>query len=236
MTSMLNDKVNLLNISLNQQRWWWWFVFHLDQAIYCDSTGSSISSSEDEFHEDSDLFTLENRHAYFLFVYFNFFFDCFLGILSCILRLFKSMIALVVFMPRLDYSTFGRNLEQLDNGYTSYTSYIYIEAMHSHPVLITFTQMIYMRILEKRRRQNHFSVDEKQIIELTRRKAIRFRWSLMITLMNNLSLIGTRRHHHHRRISHSLLNPKDQRSSSISSLSNRTITMECASDELNWPN
>lgn len=208
---------------------------YLDQAIYCDSTGSSILTSDDEYQEESHLFTLENRHAYFLFVYFNFFFDCFLGILSCIIRLVKSMIALVVFMPRLDYSTFGRNLEQFDNGYTSYTSYIYVEAMHTHPILITFTQIIYMNILDKRRRQRHFLlVDEKQVLEGNRRKALRFRWFLLITLMNNLPLISTRRHHR-RRMGIPLSNCKDlQRTSSISSLSNRTVTMECASDELHW--
>jgi hypothetical protein len=220
-----------------QNRFWMFFFVwtircYLDQAIYCDSTVSSISTSDDEYQDESHLFTLENRHAYFLFVYFNFFFDCFLGILSCILRLLKSMIALVVFMPRLDYSTFGRNLEQLDHGYTSYTSYIYVEAMHTHPILITFTQIVYMNILDKRRRQKHFlSIDEKHIGELSQRKSRRFRWFVLITLMNNLSLISTRRYY--RRTSMSMCDRgKHQRTSSISSLSNRTMTMECASEDL----
>jgi hypothetical protein len=201
-------------------------ISNLDQAIYCGSTGSSISSSDDDDHDESHLFTLENRHAYFLFVYFNFFFDCFLGIFSCILRLFKSSIALVLYMPRLDYSIFGRSLEGIDNGYTAYTSYIYVEAMHTHPILITFTQMIYMNILDKRRREKQFLlIDEKQILEQYRRKSLRFRWSLLITLMNNLSLIPTRRHH--RKMTINNLNQKiKQRTSSDSSLSNRTVTID----------
>jgi len=201
-------------------------ISNLDQAIYCGSTGSSISSSDDDDHDESHLFTLENRHAYFLFVYFNFFFDCFLGIFSCILRLFKSSIALVLYMPRLDYSIFGRSLEGIDNGYTAYTSYIYVEAMHTHPILITFTQIIYMNILDKRRREKQFLlIDEKQILEQYRRKSLRFRWSLLITLMNNLSLIPTRRHH--RKMTINNLNQKiKQRTSSDSSLSNRTVTID----------
>ncbi|CAF1210621.1 unnamed protein product [Rotaria magnacalcarata] len=172
------------------------YIERPDQAIYCDSTGSSTLTPNDDDDDESDLFTLENRHAYFLFVYFNFFFDCFLGIVSCVSRLVKSGIALVLFMPRLDYSIFGRSLETIDNGYTAYTSYLYVEAMHTHPILITFTQIIYMNILEKRRRQKHFLLtDEKQIIEQNRRKCLRFRWFLLVTLMNNLSLISTRRHH-----------------------------------------
>ena len=183
---------------------------------------SSSAASEDDDHDETHLFTLENRHAYFLFVYFNFFFDCFLGVISCVLRLVKSAIALIIFMPRLDYSTFGRSLESSDHGFTAYTSYIYVEAMHTHPILITFTQMIYMDILEKRRRQKHFLlIDEKQILEQNRRKSIRFRWFLLITLMNNLSLIPTRRHQ--RRMT---LRKINQRTSSNSSLSNGTVTID----------
>ncbi|CAF4255590.1 unnamed protein product [Adineta steineri] len=195
-----------------------------DQAIYVDSSASSTSSTDDDYYDESHLFTLENRHAYFLFVYFNFFFDCFLGIISCILRLLKSSIALALYMPRLDYSIFGRSLEGIDNGYTAYTSYIYVEAMHTHPILITFTQIIYMNILDKRRRDKQFLlIDEKQIIEQNKRKSIRFRWFLLITLMNNLSLISTRRYHRKMIINNQKIN---HRTSSDSSLSNRTITID----------
>lgn len=204
--------------------------FHLDQAIYSDSIDSSMSTTDNDDHQqqydESHLFTLEHRDAYFLFVYFNFFFDCFLGILSCILRLVKSFIALVLFMPRLDYSHFGRSLENIDNGYTAYTSYIYVEAMHTHPVLISFTQIIYMKILDKRRRRKHFLLmDEKQIFEQNRRQSVRFRWFLLITLMNNLTLISTRRHQRRMNMNNHSQKLK-QRTSSSSSLSNGTVTID----------
>jgi hypothetical protein len=129
-------------------------------------------------------------------------------------------------MPRLDYSVFGRCLENIDNGYTAYTSYIYVEAMHTHPILITFTQIIYMNILEKRRRQQHFLlIDEKQIIEQNKRKSSRFRWFLLITLMNNLSLIPTRRHQRKMTI-HNHSQKINQRTLSGSSLSNGTVTID----------
>ena len=129
-------------------------------------------------------------------------------------------------MPRLDYSIFGRSLESIDNGYTAYKSYIYVEAMHTHPILITFTQIIYMNILEKRRREKHFLlIDEKQIIEQNKRKTIRFRWFLLITLMNNLSLISTRRHQR-KLIRNNQLKNLNQRTLSNSSLSNGTITID----------
>jgi hypothetical protein len=103
---------------------------------------------------------------------------------------------------------------------------MYVEAMHTHPILITFTQIIYMNILDKRRREKHFLlIDEKQILEQNRRKSIRFRWFLLITLMNNISLIPTRRHlrkmlrnNHHQKL--------NQRPLSGSSLSNGTFTID----------
>ena len=129
-------------------------------------------------------------------------------------------------MPRMDYSIFGRSLENIDTGFTAYKSYIYVEAMHSHPILITFTQMIYMNILEKRRREKHFLLaDEKQILEQNRRRSIRFRWFLLITLMNNLTLIPTRRHQRKMTINNQR-EKLNQRTLSGSSLSNGTVTID----------
>jgi hypothetical protein len=98
--------------------------------------------------------------------------------------------------------------------------------MHTHPILITFTQIIYMNILEKRRREKHFLlIDEKQIIEQNKRKSLRFRWFLLITLMNNLSLIPTRRHQR-KMIINNHLQKINQRTLSGSSLSNGTVTID----------
>jgi hypothetical protein len=79
--------------------------------------------------------SLNNRRLYFVFYYFNFFFDCFLGILSCVIRLSKSLLASLIFMGRLDYSFMGRNLERLDQGYATYVTFIHMEILHGHPIL-----------------------------------------------------------------------------------------------------
>ncbi|CAF0958096.1 unnamed protein product [Didymodactylos carnosus] len=166
-------------------------------SIYC--TPDLVTHQEHQQY----LFSLENRHAYFLFVYFNFFFDCFLGIISCIIRLFKSTIAVILYMPRLDYSIFGRTLEQYDVGYTSYISYIYVESIHTHPILISFTQIVYMNILKQRL---------EKITEYDRKKQrIKFKWLIAYTLLKNLSLITTRKQ------------SRKQRQLLISSSLNRTI-------------
>jgi len=79
--------------------------------------------------------SINNRRIYFIFNYFNFFFDCFLGILSCVIRVSKSVLASLLFMGRLDYSFMGRNLERLDQGYATYVTFIHMEIIHGHPIL-----------------------------------------------------------------------------------------------------
>ncbi len=79
--------------------------------------------------------SLNNRRIYFIFNYFNFFFDCFLGILSCFIRVSKSVLAAFLFMGRLDYSFMGRDLERLDQGYATYVTFIHMEIIHGHPLL-----------------------------------------------------------------------------------------------------
>jgi hypothetical protein len=60
---------------------------------------------------------LRNHKLYFILNHFNFFFDCFLGSFVCFMRMSKSSLAALFFMPRLDYSIFGRQLERTDLGF-----------------------------------------------------------------------------------------------------------------------
>lgn len=69
-------------------------------------------------------FFLKNHKLYFILNHFNFFFDCFLGSFVCFIRMSKSSLAALFFMPRLDYSIFGRQLEKTDLGFISYVSFI----------------------------------------------------------------------------------------------------------------
>ena len=77
---------------------------------------------------DTKILALDNFRAFNVFLYFNFFFDCFVGILSAITRLFKAVLFSIIMMPRIAYGFFGRHLELMDNGYSSYMGYLYMEA------------------------------------------------------------------------------------------------------------
>lgn len=69
---------------------------------------------------------LKNSKLYFILSHFNFFFDCFLGSFVCSMRMVKSSMAALFFMPRLDYSIFGRYLEKSDLGFISYVTFIHM--------------------------------------------------------------------------------------------------------------
>ncbi|CAF1383152.1 unnamed protein product [Adineta steineri] len=139
---------------------------------------------------------LKNLRAFFIFNYFNFFFDCFLGIVSCSLRVTKASIAAVLFLPRLDYCIFGRTLEKMDSGFISYVSFIHMECLHTHPVLVYYCSLVCEKI-ERREQYLRSSKREMRNIEMEaykRRQRAIFRWWLGYTLIRNTQLTQLRKH------------------------------------------
>lgn len=139
---------------------------------------------------------LKNIRGFFVFAYFNFFFDCFLGIVSCALRVSKASIAAIIFLPRLDYCIFGRSLEKLDSGFISYVSFIHMECLHTHPVLIFFCSLAREKI-ERRHQALHSGKRElrgRDVYAHTLRQRARFRWWLAYTLIRNIQLAQLRKH------------------------------------------
>jgi hypothetical protein len=135
---------------------------------------------------------LKNPRIYFVFVYFNFFFDCFLGMVSCALRVSKAHLATFMFLPRLDYCIFGRSLEKMDSGFISYASFIHMECLHTHPVLVCFSSIVNEQITK---RSQYLQTSKRDTYLYTHHQRIIFRWWLAITLSRNLQLIQYRKHH-----------------------------------------
>lgn len=139
---------------------------------------------------------LKNLRAFFVFSYFNFFFDCFLGIVSCSLRVTKASIAALVFLPRLDYCIFGRSLEKLDPGFISYVSFIHMECLHTHPVLVYYCALVNEKILKREQysKSNKREMRNTELYAYTRRQRAIFRWWLAYTLIRNVQLIQLRKY------------------------------------------
>jgi hypothetical protein len=139
---------------------------------------------------------LRNLRSFFVFSYFNFFFDCFLGIVSCGLRVSKASLAALIFLPRLDYCIFGRALEKMDPGFISYVSFIHMECLHTHPVLIYYSSLVNEKILQRYQysRSNKREMRNTEMYAYTRRQRAAFRWWLAYTLIRNIQLVQLRKY------------------------------------------
>ena len=49
---------------------------------------------------NTKMLALNNFRAFNIFLYFNFYYDCFMGIISAVIRLVKSVLAAIFYMPR----------------------------------------------------------------------------------------------------------------------------------------
>ncbi|CAF4314035.1 unnamed protein product, partial [Adineta steineri] len=96
---------------------------------------------------------LKNRKTYAIFLYFNFFADCFLGMASCVIRLIKATFLNVVYMARLDCSFLGRPLEKFDIGFAAYVSYLHMEVTHTNPIMLAFCYSLYDDVIKRRPNQ-----------------------------------------------------------------------------------
>jgi len=134
---------------------------------------------------------LKNLRVYFIFTYFNFFFDCFLGMISCAFRVSKGWIVTFIYLPRLDYCILGRSLEKGDPGFISYVSFIHMECLHTHPVLIYFCSIVNEQIIK---RNQYLRISKRDMYLYTNHKRVIFRWWLAITLSRNKRLIQLRKH------------------------------------------
>jgi hypothetical protein len=93
--------------------------------------------------KNTKILALDNFRAFNILLFFIFFFDCFiLGIIEALIRLVKVVIFSILYMPRIAYGFFGRLLEKEDNAYRTYMGYLYIEAAHTNPIMMTFCSLL----------------------------------------------------------------------------------------------
>jgi hypothetical protein len=110
---------------------------------------------------------LKNSKLYFILSHFNFFFDCFLGSFVCSMRMVKSSLAALFFMPRLDYSIFGRYLEKTDMGFISYVTFIHMEVNQTHPVKLAACELMLKSLREGHRKNRYTTIRNKWLVALT---------------------------------------------------------------------
>lgn len=138
-----------------------------------------------------DIFALNNRRLLMIFIYFNFFFDAFLGFIAAVMRLVKTAIAAIFYMCRLDYSPMGRKLEMLDGGFLAYCGFLHTECVHRHPVLLVFVSHLYTQLKLKQWTIENMSMEEIKHYKSSSRW-IR-KWKLVVFLMRNPKIVFFRK-------------------------------------------
>ncbi|XP_025079486.1 stimulated by retinoic acid gene 6 protein-like [Pomacea canaliculata] len=154
---------------------------------------------------------LDNRYCYFIFTYFMFFYNIFLGLVSCLLRIVKAFVLGIAFLGRLDNSTLSRKFEFFDPGFSAYLGFMHIECAHTHPVVIVFTRLVIHMWETAKERQigesntcsngdlllnmNLDDLSVRSLREDTRRRSMKARsnWHVTYTLLHNPELRVTRK-------------------------------------------
>ncbi|CAH1799468.1 unnamed protein product, partial [Owenia fusiformis] len=92
--------------------------------------------------ERGAFLAVNNRRWLFLFTYYMFFYNIFLGLFSALKRIIFSIVFGAIFLGRLDISSLSRYFEQKDPGYACYLGLLYVEHCHNHPILVTFCNIL----------------------------------------------------------------------------------------------
>lgn len=89
---------------------------------------------------------ITNLAFYYVLSYFNFFFDCFLGLVACMSRIWQTTIISMLYLPRLDSSMFNAESEilirRLDKGHLAYLNYIRMEHWYNNQIMKGFCEML----------------------------------------------------------------------------------------------
>ncbi|EDO45675.1 predicted protein [Nematostella vectensis] len=149
--------------------------------------------------DNGSYLALDNRRLFHICTYFLFFFNIFLGLASCLLRIIIGSALGIVFLARTQKSVISRDYEDRDPGFHAYVGYLYLEHTHSNPVLVTFSRLLVMSLRQKdwderaaHESQEHQDIELDEEKQLSRRRA-RIRWSLAVTLINNPNLCELRK-------------------------------------------
>ncbi|KAL4220305.1 hypothetical protein ACF0H5_020712 [Mactra antiquata] len=150
--------------------------------------------------ENGNLLAINNRRWLFCLSFFLFFYNIFVGFLSCLLRIIKSIAIGASFLPRLDNSALPRRFQMFDPGFANYVGFIHVECAHTHPVMLMVLRLLLIDIskvdnsgdksvaMEKGTLVEMNGKAKKGVLDPVRRKLIRNRWCVAYTLTQNPAL------------------------------------------------
>ncbi|XP_058501345.1 receptor for retinol uptake stra6 [Solea solea] len=146
---------------------------------------------------------LRNRGNLFLLTYLLFPVNILIGVILALWRMVVTALFNIVHLGRMDISLLNRNVEAFDPAYRCYAHYLKIEVSQSHPVMKAFCGMLLQSVGQEGNTAQR-SRDAEEGIQLVQQEKIHYKmssakrarghWRLLYTLVNNPSLVGTRKH------------------------------------------
>ncbi|XP_036391449.1 receptor for retinol uptake stra6 [Megalops cyprinoides] len=199
---------NLIIFHIIGNMWPFWLTLFLAVLI------QHITAKFAFIKKDAGTRDLDNRSALFLLTYFLFPVNVLVGVLLGVWRMVITALFNIIHLGRLDISLLNRGAEAFDPGYRCYAHYLKIEVSQSHPVMKAFCGMLLqtasqeggagqkMRDVEE---GIQLVAQEKKQNKVSNTRRAQARWLLLFTLVNNPSLVGSRKHFQ-RQSSESFLN------------------------------
>lgn len=152
--------------------------------------------------KNGETFSVTNRRILYIFTYLLFTFNVLIGVIAAVWRLVLTALFNVIHFCRLDLGLLNRGVEMFDPGYYSYINFLTIEVSQSHPVMKAFCSLLlHSRSSEPGGGRQNKDVEEgiqlmqtdQKCTKAARSKRARAKWCLLLTLLNNPSLVKARR-------------------------------------------
>uniref|UniRef100_A0A672QMS6 Receptor for retinol uptake STRA6 n=1 Tax=Sinocyclocheilus grahami TaxID=75366 RepID=A0A672QMS6_SINGR len=188
---------NLVLFRIIGKMWPFWLMLFLAVLI------QHVTSRFLFIKKDAGTRDLNNRGSLFLLSYMLFLINVMVGVILGIWRIVITALFNIVHLGRLDISLLNRNVEPFDSGYRCYAHYLKIEVSQSHPVMKAFCGLLLQTsgqdsVSAQRMRDAEEGIQlvqqEKKQNKVSNAKRARAHWQLLYTLVNNPSLVGTRKH------------------------------------------
>jgi len=153
--------------------------------------------------------TVDNRRLFSIMSFFFFFYNILLGFISCFKRIIVGMLLGVLFLARIDRTSWMRGFQRWDGAVVAYLGFINLLVAHSHPVMLMFCQLLINRdkhrgleetlpanqsVKQGSPEENGNATVYTRHLRLPRlsQKAVN-RWHIAVTLLRNPSLIKYRK-------------------------------------------
>ncbi|CAH2273202.1 Hypothetical predicted protein [Pelobates cultripes] len=130
---------------------------------------------------------INNRRAFQNFSYFFMFYSTILGFGTCLIRVTLNVFLGSWLLARIDRPIFPRGYEVADMGYSTWVGMLQVDLYHTHPVMLSFCHFL---LQDSASRMQQSSPD---VLQDCRKKQGRTKWHLAYTLMNNPTLILSRK-------------------------------------------